>query len=113
MEYALTKPKWNIQGQCNKCGKCCKLLAISLPNFWNKFKFIRNHIRWYYEINYNFKYVKTEMNTWLIFTCKNLNENNLCSIYPKRPRICREYPSPYARDKPDIPPDCGFKLIEP
>ena len=46
---------------CTQCGLCCKYVG--------KFPFMKNYAR-------------------LDGSCKYLGENNLCSIYDKRPDIC-------------------------
>lgn len=40
-----------------------------------------------------------------ILSCKNLGENNLCSIYEDRPEVCQNFPySPWN----EVPEGCGF-----
>jgi Fe-S-cluster containining protein len=72
---------------------------------------MQNMAKWYYEENYSMTYEGIVEDEWMVFSCPNLN-NNLCSIYHRRPRICREYPPTDSVIKPDIRPSCGFRLID-
>lgn len=49
--------------ECQKCGRCCRNIAVKmfLPNFWDE----KNQC------------------------CKHITEDNICSIYPDRPDVCR------------------------
>ena len=56
---------------CIRCGECCRIL------FWSD----RIRMSW-------------ELKTLLLKkTCKFLKENNECSIYERRPKICKEWES--------------------
>jgi len=112
IERWLTSPKWIIKGKCLKCGDCCKLLAMGIPPFAINRLWIQNVIRWYYEENYGFVFQGIDDARWLVFTCTNLGKDHLCRIYFRRPGICREYPSSYSNEPPNIVPSCGFKRVD-
>jgi|GEM_PF-967092 len=104
------RPRWHITGRCLRCGECCQLLAMGLSPFLLRRPYLQDIIRWYYEINYGFHFEGLAEERWLLFCCPHLDRNNLCRIYFRRPRICREYPSPYQATRPDVPDACGYQL---
>jgi hypothetical protein len=107
-EELVKPPTWPISGACLKCGECCKLLAIHVPAFVVHREYLRNMVLWYYEENYGMIYESIYDEVWMVFSCPNL-KNKLCSIYSRRPRICRQYPFEKSVIKPDIGPSCGFR----
>lgn len=85
--------------ECSSCGGCCKHIAleIDVPDKKSDFEDI-----YWYLLHRNVHVFVTENEDedseeeerWyveFITSCKALDENNLCSIYKKRPRICAEY----------------------
>jgi hypothetical protein len=106
------KPRWRITGHCRRCGECCHLLAMGLSPFMSRRAYLQDIIRWYYEANYGFHYEGLNDGRWMMFCCPHLDRDNLCRIYRRRPRICREYPSPYQAARPDVPPECGYHVHE-
>jgi hypothetical protein len=110
VERLFRKPAWQIGGRCKKCGRCCELLAMSMPTFAAKWSFLKQVVCWYYQENYGMVFEGSPEEGRLLFRCTSLDGNRLCTIYKRRPRICREYPSPLNRDQPDIRSDCGFKV---
>jgi hypothetical protein len=108
IERLATPPSWPITGRCLKCGQCCKLLAMHVPPFVTNREYLRNMVQWYYEENFGMIYETITDEIWMVFSCPNLKDN-LCSIYSRRPRICRQYPSEDSIIKPDIGSSCGFR----
>lgn len=77
---------------CEKCnGKCCRYVAIEIDTP-EDLKDLEN-IRWYVLHKNINVYVDANYQWHIEFLtpCENLGENNLCQIYDKRPKICREY----------------------
>jgi Fe-S-cluster containining protein len=107
IEQYVKPPAWPISGACLKCGQCCKLLAMHVPSFVAQREYLRNMVKWYYEENFGMIYEALDDEVWMVFSCPNL-KNNLCSIYNRRPRICRQYPFENSFLKPDIASYCGF-----
>jgi hypothetical protein len=76
---------------CAACqGKCCRYFALEIdkPTEFSEF----DSIRWYlfHEANYVF----VEKGSWYLCIttpCRNLDENFRCTIYDRRPLICREH----------------------
>ncbi len=108
MELRFKKPFWKIEGGCQQCGQCCLLLALHAPLFISKRPYLVNVVCWYYGENFGFRYEGLQGNEWMMFSCSNLSEKGFCSIYSKRPRVCREYPFCFSVEKPLLRPDCGF-----
>jgi len=73
---------------------------------------LRQIVRRYYKENYGMVYEGSPEPEWLLFSCPNRGTDNLCTIYRRRPRICREYPSPYGSFRPQVLPGCGFRIDE-
>ena len=77
---------------CKGCNAlCCRYVALEIdcPEDIEDFE----NIRWYVA-HKNVNVFVEEDGTWnieFITPCEFLDENNLCKIYEKRPKICREY----------------------
>ena len=98
-----------IHGTCLKRGVCCKNVAVQLNAFVWKYALFRTMIRWWYEFVYNFSYKGYYENDFvLIFECNYLNNSNQCSIYWKRPLICRRYPNVSRFSMTKLMPGCGY-----
>lgn len=110
LDRRLSRPHWTISGSCTKCGRCCELLAMGVPRGVARRPYLLQAIGWYYEINYGFILEEIRDERWLLFSCANLTAEGLCGIYPRRPRICREYPNPFDPDPPHLPDECSFRL---
>ena len=88
---SMTKKKENIK-TCDNCkAECCRYVAIEIdtPETLDDFE----DIKWYVCHENVHVYVE-EDGTWnveFITPCRHLDENNRCTYYKKRPKICREY----------------------
>ncbi len=104
------KHHYKIEGKCKKRGLCCKNIAIKFSSSLWKFYNLRRFYRFWYEFVYNFTYIKTENEAQcLLFKCNYL-KNNTCSIYWKRPLICRRYPKVSRFGQPQFLNGCGFSV---
>ncbi|MEK9726951.1 MAG: hypothetical protein VW397_02460 [Candidatus Margulisiibacteriota bacterium] len=102
-------PKDTIIGQCKKRGICCQNLAIGVSKTINKNKPLLAIANWWYEFVYNFKLkglYKTDQ--ILLYSCNYLVKGK-CSIYWRRPLICREYPRKKRIGQTTIP-GCGYTI---
>ncbi len=76
---------------CDYCSaKCCRYFALSIEKPTNREAF--DYLRWY--LMHERAAVFVEDGAWYLLVhtpCKNLQADNRCSIYEKRPRICRQY----------------------
>ena len=48
----------------------------------------------------------------LIFACKYVTKDGLCSQYDKRLEMCKRYPVKILKFKPILHEGCGFKVVE-
>lgn len=96
--------------KCKNCGGCCKHIALEIDTPEDRDDF--EDIYWYL-LHENVRVFITEKDdddnddsdsksddeddddeSWFIefrTRCKGLGENNLCTIYEKRPKICKGY----------------------
>lgn len=89
---------------CKRCATCCRTLTIEVTASDLRRWFTENRIDILEEIGYlptpdskrskgGFYFEKTLMRKdGTKLQCPFLNDENLCSIYDTRPRICRDYP---------------------
>jgi hypothetical protein len=112
LERRLRPPRWTITGGCTRCGECCRLLAVSVTPFLARHPAAVRFVQRFHEVNYGFVHEGYEAGKGLLFHCPHLGDDNLCRVYRRRPRMCREYPSAHSADPPDVPPACGFRLEE-
>lgn len=104
------KKKWKIAGSCKKDGRCCRDIGIIAEKWIINNKYLLKLVTWWYtKVHpFYFKYY-VENEDALIFGCTKLNDNGSCSIYKKRPPICRKYPVVNYFKKPVLFEGCGFK----
>lgn len=76
---------------CGDCGaRCCKYVAMEIdkPETISDF----DNLRWY--VSHKGCAVFCDDGTWyfeVAARCRNLGKDNLCGIYLRRPRLCRDY----------------------
>lgn len=99
------------KGSCQRTGMCCQALSIELPASWFKRAgIVRVFNAWYRNVN-GFQPLRRVGNL-LQFNCAYLSKENTCSIYPYRPKICREYPSATLFGHARVHRGCGFWFVE-
>ena len=100
--------KYRIKGNCNHCGQCCKQIrSYGLKNE-KELKLMQMFLPWYKRFYISGK----DSNGDLILSCKYLSENGLCSVYNKRPFVCRNYPAKTISFNAEMIDGCGFKVIK-
>ena len=100
------KIEYKVIGECKKCGKCCKeIRSYGLKNEKELkiLQFFLPHYKRFYISN-------TDANNNLVLSCKYILDNGLCSVYKKRPNICRNYPAKSISFNAEMIEDCGFKV---
>lgn len=101
------KTEYIRKGKCKKCGKCCQVLGIQYPNFFNRFpRLLKLTTKWH-EYRYCFSYLNREGN-YLLYRCNLSRPDGRCGWYHFRPRLCREYPKTGLFGKPFMHRTCGF-----
>lgn len=84
------KPTTKNKQICKGCSLCCQHLGILISP--PKTKEDLDMINWYI-LHKTRVYINHE-NEWVVELkrkCSALDQKGLCSIYPKRPKLCREY----------------------
>lgn len=102
------KIEYEIQGECKKCGKCCRYM-YSFDTYTEKeFKFMQ-----FLFPSYRRFYIKGKDDKGnLIFACKYVTDNGLCSVYEKRLPMCKKYPSKKVFYPAKLHEGCGYKIVK-
>lgn len=100
--------EYEIVGKCKKCGKCCRYM-YSFDTYTEKeFKIMQ-----FLFPSYRRFYIKGKDNDEnLIFACKYVTEDGLCSVYEKRLNMCKRYPAKKIYAKSNLHDGCGYKIID-
>ncbi len=100
------KMKYRIEGQCSRCGDCCRFIYCTGPFAALDFKLMALIFPKYKR----FKAIGRDQHGNLIITCSLIKEDNLCPDYENRPRMCRNYPEKvYAGG--NLYPKCTYRAI--
>ncbi|MBQ2644998.1 YkgJ family cysteine cluster protein [bacterium] len=99
------RQSYEVTGKCIKCGKCCKNIYSAYMYSEQEFEFMKKIFP-----SYRRFYIKRRDEKGnFIFGCQYL-KNNLCSVYEKRPRLCRSYPQKRLAIYSKMPDGCGYKV---
>ena len=106
--FVTEKISYEITGECKKCGKCCNYM-YSIDTYTEKeFKIMQFLFPAYRRF-----YIKgKDENGNLIFACKYVTEEGLCSVYDKRLKMCRRYPVKRIYRPMKLHEGCGYKVEE-
>lgn len=97
---------------CSYCpAKCCRYFALPIdtPKTYKEFEYIR----WY--LLHDRATVFVEDGSWYLLVhtrCKHLGDDNRCTRYATRPRICREYSTKDCEYEDDWVYDHYFETAE-
>ncbi len=101
------KIKYKIEGTCLQCGKCCReIRSYGLKNE-KELKLMQIFLPHYRRF---FITGKDEYNN-LVLSCKYLTGSGKCSVYKKRPFLCKNYPSKINFNAQMIE-NCGYKVVK-
>jgi len=102
------KIEYEIVGKCKKCGKCCNYM-YSIDTYTEKeFKIMQ-----FLFPKYKRFYIKgRDAEGNLIFACKYVTENGLCSVYNNRLDMCRKYPMKKIPFQGKLHEGCGYRVLE-
>lgn len=100
------------KGKCNRCGNCCRniILSITKNEPIMTEKQFEDTKKWDKFFN-NFYISGKDESGVLLFTCKEIDENNRCKVYWLRGLGCRLYPQPnvkYLINGGKMLDGCGF-----
>ena len=97
---------YEVEGECKKCGKCCNYM-YSVDTYTEKefkiMQFIFPAYRRFY-----IKGRDEEGN--LIFACKLVTKDGLCSDYKHRLRMCKNYPAKRIFYPAKLHEGCGYRV---
>ena len=100
------KIEYEITGECKKCGKCCNYM-YSFDTYTEKeFKIMQ-----FLYPAYKRFYIKGKDEFGnLIFACKYVTKEGLCSVYEKRLPMCKKYPARRISYPAELHEGCGYKI---
>lgn len=88
---------------CDQCtALCCRYFALQLDTPEDREDF--DSIRWY--LLHGKSWIWVDAGDWYLQVdepCRFLGPKNACTIYDKRPQICRDYGLPEHREHPEDP----------
>lgn len=102
------KIRYEIVGECKKCGKCCNYM-YSFDTYDEKdFKIMQ-----FLFPSYKRFYIKGRDEYGnLIFACKYVTKDGLCSVYDKRLNMCKRYPKRFINQYAELHEGCGYKVVK-
>lgn len=102
------KIDYEIVGECRQCGKCCNYMYSFDTYTEQEFKFMQILFPTYKRF-----YIKGKDDEGnFIFACKLVSDDGKCTIYNKRPRMCRVYPNKKILYPANLHDGCGFKVLK-
>ena len=88
----LSSSRYIKKGKCNGCGNCCRNILLYIEDdpitTEEQFEKVKEWEKHYH----NFYVSGKSENGPLLFTCKEIDENNRCKVYFFRGLGCRQYP---------------------
>lgn len=102
------------EGKCNRCGRCCRLLALELPRSFLKHPLLVRFFAAWHRAAMNFE-PRGQADTMLVYRCRYYREDEKgrgCSIYPFRHRLCRFFPRQALYGHPELAAECGFRFVK-
>jgi len=79
-----SKTEYVRTGLCNRCGRCCRLLALEMPLFISRHDFLVRIISWWHRLCFNFNY-EGNNGRWLVYRCGYLTDRcNAPISHPER-----------------------------
>lgn len=88
----LSSAKYIKKGKCNKCGNCCRNILLSVEDELIKTEAQFEKVKEWDKHYHNFFISGKSETGALLFTCKEIDENNRCKVYLFRGIGCRMYP---------------------
>ena len=100
------KNVYKITGECKKCGKCCNYMYSKDTYTEKEFKIMQFLFPAYRRF-----YIKGKDEFGnLIFACKWVTKEGLCSNYKKRLPMCKKYPVKSISFPVVLHEGCGYKV---
>ena len=100
------KMSYEITGECKKCGKCCNYMYSVDTYTEDEFKIMQFLFPAYKRF-----YIKGKDEEGnLIFACKLVTPEGLCSDYKNRLRMCKKYPVKRIHYPARLHDGCGYTV---
>ena len=106
--FVIRKVRYKVTGHCIKCGKCCQDIRMKDATDERDFKLTQ----FFFPMYRRFVIKGKDENGDLILGCTLQNSDGTCSVYEKRPKLCRNFPKKYLYFNGVLQDGCGFK-VEP
>lgn len=107
------KVKYDIVGECKKCGKCCNYIYSFDTCNEQEFKFMQILYPVYKRFYIKDKDEKGNLpESHLIFACKYVSKDGLCTVYNKRPKMCKRYPNKKILHNAKMHEGCGYSVVK-
>lgn len=104
--FVAEKLTYEITGKCKKCGKCCNYMYSYDTYTEKEFKIMQ-----FLFPKYKRFYIKGKDEEGnLIFACKLVTEDGLCSDYKHRLRMCKKYPLKRISYPGKLHEGCGYEV---
>ncbi len=107
-------PYPRIRGACKMCGKCCHSLILTRKGkpIYTLVDFKKMQ-RWDPQTYHRFTPdTELESDRPLTFSCKYIDENNLCSDHENRPVLCQTYPHrSIFKIGAELEDGCGYRVV--
>ena len=101
------KVSYEIKGECRKCGKCCNYMYSYDTYSEKEFKIMQFLFPAYKRF-----YIKGKDDEGnLIFACKLVTEEGLCSDYKHRLPMCKNYPLKKIFYPGKLHDGCGYYVV--
>ena len=105
-EFVPEKLSYEITGECKKCGKCCNYMYSKDTYTEKEFKIMQMIYPKYKRF-----YIKgRDEEGNLIFACKLVTPEGLCSDYKHRLRMCKNYPAKRINYPGKLHEGCGYTI---
>jgi Fe-S-cluster containining protein len=107
--------RYQLQGACNGCGRCCESPAIRVPALVLAVAAMRSAFLGWQRVINGFAYAgEDRLASTLRFTCMHYDaKTKACDSYSSRPYMCRDYPRVLLDGAvPDFFPECGYTAYD-
>ena len=102
------KTEYEITGSCKKCGEYCNYMYSYDTYTPEEFKIMQFLFPAYKRF-----YIKGKDEYGnLIFACKYVTKEGLCSVYDKRLAMCKRYPLPKIPYPAELHEGCGYRVVK-
>lgn len=88
----ISSAKFVREGSCRRCGNCCRNILLYIEEEPIKTEAQFEKVKGWEKHYHNFYISGRSENGALLFTCKEIDDDNRCRVYFFRGLGCRQYP---------------------